>query len=78
MPNEAERMKLAVHAVLELKLSQRAAAKKYEIPETTLRRYVNKACNASDDKKLTLKFEPNYQIRQVLTDELEQQLHTII
>lgn len=70
----AESMKNAVRMVANEGYSLRKASKHFNIPLTTLRRYVLKYSVATDDEKLKMMYEPNYFVNQIFSKEVEKEL----
>lgn len=69
-------MKTAVASVLDGGLSTKAAAERYDIPRTTLRRYIRK-CRDADinwNEPAFPRMRPNYQCRKIFSDEEESEL----
>lgn len=77
----ADAMRKAIYSIMEGGLSTKAAALRYDIPRTTLRRYLKKCQDHqqeidwnSDILEGAPRLTPNYTVNQIFTNEEENQL----
>ncbi|KAK9751302.1 CENP-B N-terminal DNA-binding domain [Popillia japonica] len=69
-----ERMKEALISIKDRGLSTKAAAKRHNIPRTTLRRYKQKFENIEDITMVTTGLSPNYTINKIFSSAEEEEL----
>ncbi|KAJ8927233.1 hypothetical protein NQ314_020330 [Rhamnusium bicolor] len=71
---DEESMKRAVLNVIDNEISIRAAAQEANLVHMTLKRYVDKYRNSSEEERLNFHFAPRYDVNKEFPKELEDQL----